>query len=116
MLTSACACVFVCAHCCSNARNMIVHDSLYNYIYVDCLNHLHLPQGVCFFLTFFISAVVHEYIISLALKFFYPVLLVMFLGFGVFFVYLTRFLGTSGRAWNIFFWSVKNECRSVSGT
>lgn len=95
---------------------MIVHDSLYNYIYVDCLNHLHLPQGVCFFLTFFISAVVHEYIISLALKFFYPVLLVMFLGFGVFFVYLTRFLGTSGRAWNIFFWSVENECRSVSGT
>jgi sterol O-acyltransferase len=58
---------------------MIVHDSLYNYIYVD-LRRLGLPQGACFFVTFLVSALVHEYIISLSLKFFYPVLLFMFLG------------------------------------
>jgi hypothetical protein len=42
-----------------------------------------VPTGVGFFLTFFVSAVVHEYIICVALQFFYPVLLVMFLCFGV---------------------------------
>lgn len=84
--------------------NMIVHDSLYNYIYVD-LKKLGVPPGVCFFLTFMLSAIVHEYIIAVAMQFFYPVLLVMFLFFGVAFVYLTRFVGTSGRAWNIFFWT-----------
>lgn len=31
---------------------------------------------------FFISSVVHEYILSFAFRFFYPVLLVMFGGFG----------------------------------
>jgi hypothetical protein len=58
---------------------MIVHDHLYNYIYLDLLR-LGVPRGICFFATFAISAVVHEYIIALSLKFFYPVLLVMFLG------------------------------------
>ena len=75
---------------------MIVHDSLYNYFFVD-LRRLGVPHGACFFLTFLVSAV--------ALGFFYPVLLVMFLGFGVAFVYLTQALGTTGRWWNIFFWS-----------
>lgn len=59
--------------------NMIVHDSLYNYVYVD-LYRLGVPQGICFFLTFLVSAVVHEYIITMSLKFFYPVLFIMFLG------------------------------------
>lgn len=58
---------------------MIVHDHLYNYIYVD-LKKIGVPQGMCFFLTFLISAIVHEYIIALTLKFFYPVLMLMFLG------------------------------------
>lgn len=83
---------------------MIVHDHLYNYLYVD-LRRLGVPQGVCFFLTFLVSALVHEYIIALSLKFFYPVLLVMFLFFGVGFVFLTKHLGTTGRWWNIFFWA-----------
>lgn len=34
------------------------------------------------FTVFFVSAVVHEYIIALALGFFYPVLLLMFGGVG----------------------------------
>lgn len=59
--------------------NIIVHDSLYQYLYVD-LVRLGVSKGWCFFLTFLVSAVVHEYIISMCLRFFYPVLLVMFLG------------------------------------
>lgn len=90
---------------------MIVHDSLYNYIYVD-LRRLGVPQGVCFFLTFLISALVHEYIIALSLKFFYPVLLVMFLFFGVGFVFLTKHCATTGKAWNIFFCSLTRDSAS----
>jgi sterol O-acyltransferase len=59
--------------------NLLVHDSLYNYIYVD-LRRFGCPQGICFFLTFLVSAIVHEYIISVAMGFFYPVLLIMFIG------------------------------------
>eukprot|EP00696_Hemimastix_kukwesjijk_P011922 gnl/Hemi2/2494_TR879_c0_g15_i1.p1 gnl/Hemi2/2494_TR879_c0_g15~~gnl/Hemi2/2494_TR879_c0_g15_i1.p1 ORF type:complete len:119 (-),score=20.20 gnl/Hemi2/2494_TR879_c0_g15_i1:131-487(-) len=52
--------------------------------------------------TFAMSAIVHEYIICLTLSFVYPVLFVMFGGFGVLFVYFTR-KGKS-RVWNLFFW------------
>jgi hypothetical protein len=53
--------------------------------------------------TFGFSALVHEFIIAWGLGFFYPVLLVMFLGFGVTFIYVTRIF-RGHVLWNIFFW------------
>ncbi len=39
---------------------------------------------------FSFSAIMHEYAVACALGFFYPILLFMFGGVGVFFIYLTR--------------------------
>ena len=42
------------------------------------------------FMVFFISAVVHEWVLICAFGFFFPVLFLMFGGVGVFFVFLTK--------------------------
>jgi len=82
--------------------NIVVHDWLYAYLYLDVMQLGYSPT-VGMFTVFFVSAIVHEYIITLAFGFFYPVLLVMFGGFGVFFVFLTKFRKGS-RFWNVFMW------------
>ena len=56
-------------------------------------------------LVFFVSAVIHEYIIAFAMKFFYPILLIMFGGAGVCLVPLTRIWVRSSGA-NTFFWAM----------
>jgi sterol O-acyltransferase len=67
--------------------NVIVHDWLYEYIYRDvyALGWRPFSLGRRFLPTcavFFVSALFHEYILSFAFRFIYPVLLVMFGGFG----------------------------------
>lgn len=87
--------------------NCVVHDWLYEYVYRDivtwqrkygknCAKLRCLPMLV----VFFISSVVHEYILAFAFKFFYPVLLVMFGGFGVAFM----FVNSKARQFNVFLW------------
>lgn len=87
--------------------NCVVHDWLYEYVYRDivfwqrqqgdgCSRLRCLPMLV----VFFISSVVHEYILAFAFRFFYPVLLVMFGGFGVAFM----FVNSKARQFNIFLW------------
>ncbi|KAA0203849.1 hypothetical protein HAZT_HAZT000713 [Hyalella azteca] len=49
---------------------------------------------------FLISSVVHEYILAFAFRFFYPVLLLMFGGFGV----VLMFIKTRARQFNVFLW------------
>ena len=68
--------------------NIIVHDWLYYFIYVDTcrffkcgLKNTFMPK----MLTFLISAVIHELIITYALGFFYPILFILFTGPGMFF-------------------------------
>lgn len=81
--------------------NIVVHDWLYTYVYKDF--HMLLGpkyRGFSMGLVFLISAVTHEYIIVMALKFFYPVLFVMFMGAGFAFM----FVKGSSRGWNIFLW------------
>ncbi|KAG7163180.1 Sterol O-acyltransferase 1-like [Homarus americanus] len=87
--------------------NCVVHDWLYEYVYRDIVAWQR-KQGEgcarlrCFpmLVVFFISSVVHEYILAFAFKFFYPVLLVMFGGFGVAFM----FVNSKARQFNIFLW------------
>ncbi|XP_004342463.2 cholesterol acyltransferase [Capsaspora owczarzaki ATCC 30864] len=87
--------------------NMVVHDWLFQYIYVDTYRLTQHRLGksaklASMFTVFIISAIVHEHILALALGFFYPVLLVMFGGVGVFFIFLTR--NVRAGFWNFFMW------------
>ncbi|XP_064613550.1 sterol O-acyltransferase 1-like isoform X2 [Liolophura sinensis] len=83
--------------------NVVVHDWLYSYIYKD-FYYLFGPRyrALAMGMVFFISAVFHEFILSVSMGFFYPVLYVMFAGAGFGFIFLTD-KGVS-RSWNVFLW------------
>lgn len=83
--------------------NIVVHDWLYTYIYKDLYKLTGSKKMGPMFIVFLLSALVHEYILTFAFRFFYPVLLFLFGGFGVFFVFLTN-KGKS-RSWNVFMWT-----------
>lgn len=83
--------------------NCVVHDWLYEYVYRE----LHTDKSpsrvqryLPLLLVFLISSVVHEYILAIAFRFFYPVLLLMFGGFGV----VLMFIKTRARQFNVFLW------------
>ncbi|EDV27251.1 uncharacterized protein TRIADDRAFT_22890, partial [Trichoplax adhaerens] len=84
--------------------NVVVHDWLYAYIYKDVLMYgdRRNRSTLAMLMVFFVSALFHEYIISVCLGFFYPILFVIFGGFGVLFIPLTQRKSTRG--WNIFIW------------
>ncbi|XP_053373977.1 sterol O-acyltransferase 1-like [Mercenaria mercenaria] len=81
--------------------NIVVHDWLYTYVYKD-LSKLLGPKyrSICMACVFLLSAIVHEYVMVMALGFFYPVLFVMFMGAGFGFI----FVKGTGRSWNVFLW------------
>ncbi|XP_064647331.1 sterol O-acyltransferase 1-like isoform X2 [Lineus longissimus] len=83
--------------------NVVVHDWLYTYVYKDfywCCGKSSRPAAMA--IVFLLSAVVHEYILSVSFGFFYPVLFILFAGAGFGFVFLNdrRFK----RSGNIFMW------------
>ncbi|XP_076042445.1 sterol O-acyltransferase 1 isoform X2 [Oratosquilla oratoria] len=87
--------------------NCVVHDWLYEYVYKEVAEWQDLQSNSCsrgrwlpMMVVFFISSIVHEYILALAFRFFYPVLLVMFGGFGVGFM----FVNSKERKFNVFLW------------
>lgn len=82
--------------------NVVVHDWLYTYIYKDINRFFPRARLVSIVAVFMVSAIVHEYIITFALGFFYPVLFVLFGGFGVWFVFLTD--KRKAPVWNVFMW------------
>ncbi|XP_069110703.1 sterol O-acyltransferase 1-like isoform X2 [Argopecten irradians] len=83
--------------------NIVVHDWLYTYIYKDCTKLMGPKNRAgAMALVFLISAVVHEYILTICFSFFYPVLFVMFMGAGFSFMFVTD-KGVS-RSWNVFLW------------
>ena len=66
--------------------NIVVHDWLYYYVYVDLRRFSVFFRKYRFLaqlMTFFISAVIHEVIVCLALGFFYPILFILFTGPGI---------------------------------
>ncbi|XP_071439772.1 sterol O-acyltransferase 1 [Hetaerina americana] len=89
--------------------NVVVHDWLYTYVYKDVTEMLsHIGGGrvsknrvIPQLMVFGVSALFHEYIITFCLRSFYPVLLIVFGGFGVMLVFLTKYEGAGG---NIFMW------------
>lgn len=85
--------------------NVVVHDWLYYYIYKDLLwffSKRFKPAAVL--AVFTLSAIVHEYALAVCLSYFYPVLFVLFLFFGMAFNFIVN--DTRKRPiWNIMMWA-----------
>ncbi|CAF4898324.1 unnamed protein product, partial [Rotaria magnacalcarata] len=85
--------------------NIVVHDWLYTYVYRDCHKLLGVKYRlVSMYAVIFLSACVHEYIISLTFGYFYPILFVQFavLGFISMLILPQR---TQNYAFNVFIWA-----------
>jgi len=85
--------------------NFVVHNFIHRHVFTE-LVLLHYSKQTAMWMTFFISAIIHEYVIAVSLGFYKPILLLMFLIPGVLFIYLTKMFGRGSRAWNIFMWSM----------
>lgn len=84
--------------------NIVVHDWLYAYIYQD-IYRLFKNRQVATTAVFFLSAVVHEYVLMFAFRFVYPVLLFIFGAVGFSFVFLKPNKRENvSQVWNVFMW------------
>jgi sterol O-acyltransferase len=85
--------------------NIVVHDWLFAYVYQDILRFTKGKSSklFCFFAVFMISALVHELVLAISMRFFYPILLIMFGGPGVVYTFFSR---KEVRALNVFVWSM----------
>ncbi|XP_044851062.1 sterol O-acyltransferase 2 [Mauremys mutica] len=85
--------------------NVVVHDWLYYYVYQDLFWLFRGRSRVAAMLSVFImSAIVHEYVITLCFGFFYPVMFTLFAIFGVIFNFLLNDK-RKGPIWNIIMWT-----------
>uniref|UniRef100_A0A667IGK2 O-acyltransferase n=1 Tax=Lynx canadensis TaxID=61383 RepID=A0A667IGK2_LYNCA len=85
--------------------NVVVHDWLYYYAYKDFLWFFTKRfKWAAMLAVFAVSAVVHEYALAVCLNFFYPVLFVLFMFFGMAF----NFIVNDSRKrpfWNVMVWT-----------
>lgn len=68
--------------------NVVVHDWLYTYVYKDLYERVSVSKKVAAVAVFTISALIHEYILAFSFRFFYPVMFVLFEGFGLLMMFL----------------------------
>jgi len=85
--------------------NYVVHNFIHRHIFTELLM-LGFSKTVSMWVTFILSAIIHEYIIAASLGFWKPIMLLMFLFPGVLFVYFTRLFGKGSRGWNVFMWAM----------
>ncbi|KAJ7384193.1 Sterol O-acyltransferase 1 [Desmophyllum pertusum] len=84
--------------------NVVVHDWLYAYIYKDIVKYVKSRQ-LATVSVFILSAIVHEYVLMFAFRFFFPILLIMFGAVGLSFVFLKpKKHENVSQAWNVFMW------------
>nr|XP_020468590.1 sterol O-acyltransferase 1 isoform X2 [Monopterus albus] len=84
--------------------NTVVHDWLYYYVYQDFLLMSRKRfKPAAMLLVFTMSAVAHEYILTLCLGFFYPVIFCLYMGIGIMFNFIIHD-GRKGPIWNIILW------------
>ncbi|XP_063808158.1 sterol O-acyltransferase 2 [Pseudophryne corroboree] len=85
--------------------NVVVHDWLYNYVYQDLLwvFNQRCRAGVML-AVFLISASVHEYVFTVSLGYFYPVMFCLFAIFGVLFNFTMDDKWTNP-VWNVIVWT-----------
>ncbi|OCT95913.1 hypothetical protein XELAEV_18013602mg [Xenopus laevis] len=85
--------------------NVVVHDWLYYYVYRDLLSLCKQWYRAGVMLTvFLISASVHEYVFTLSLRYFYPVMFCFFAIFGVLFNFMINDKRKSP-VWNVMVWT-----------
>ncbi|OUC43534.1 MBOAT family protein [Trichinella nativa] len=85
--------------------NIIVHDWLYTYVYQDMQPLFgDSYRTAAMTVVFLLSAVVHEYIITLTLRFFYPVLFIQFFLCAGPIGIMRLMRSTNTRAWNVCLW------------
>ncbi|XP_007935819.1 sterol O-acyltransferase 1 [Orycteropus afer afer] len=84
--------------------NVVVHDWLYYYAYKDFLWFFTKRfKSAAMLAVFAVSAIVHEYALALCLSFFYPVLFVLFMFFGMAFNFIVND-SRKGPIWNVMMW------------
>ncbi|KAE8610488.1 hypothetical protein XENTR_v10012146 [Xenopus tropicalis] len=85
--------------------NVVVHDWLYYYAYRDFLwifgRRFKSAAMLC---VFTVSAVVHEYALGICFGFFYPVLFILFMCFGMLFNFILHDR-RKGPIWNVIMWT-----------
>ncbi|XP_055931626.1 sterol O-acyltransferase 1-like [Argiope bruennichi] len=81
--------------------NILVHDWLYFYIYCDMYAILK-SRTVAMLSVFLLSAIVHEYIVAVSLRFIFPPLFTLFYIAGIIFIFMTR--RRTSNFWNFFLW------------
>ncbi|XP_069088203.1 sterol O-acyltransferase 1 [Pleurodeles waltl] len=85
--------------------NVVVHDWLYNYVYRDFLHFTGKRFKVAAMLSVFtVSAIVHEYVLAICFGFFYPVLFILFMCFGMLFNFILHDR-RKGPIWNVVMWT-----------
>ncbi|XP_072504626.1 sterol O-acyltransferase 1 [Notamacropus eugenii] len=85
--------------------NVVVHDWLYYYAYKDFLWFFSRRFKTAAMVSVFaVSAVVHEYTLALSLSFFYPVLFVLFMFFGMIFNFVAND-SRKGPIGNVLMWT-----------
>ncbi len=55
--------------------NKVVHEFLYRHVYVECIKRYNMSKNMARFCTFFFSAALHEYCLSMIFKMIRPILL-----------------------------------------
>ena len=65
--------------------NIVVHEFLFYYAYGDTVRFSKgkYGRGAGMFITFAVSAIIHEVILSFVIGYFYPILLIIFTGPGI---------------------------------
>ncbi|XP_069823835.1 sterol O-acyltransferase 1 isoform X1 [Dendropsophus ebraccatus] len=85
--------------------NVVVHDWLYYYAYRDFLWFFGKRLKAAAMLSvFMVSAVVHEYALGICFGFFYPVMFILFMGFGMIFNFILHDR-RKGPIWNVIMWT-----------
>ncbi|XP_021121011.1 sterol O-acyltransferase 1 isoform X1 [Heterocephalus glaber] len=85
--------------------NVVVHDWLYYYAYKDFLWFFSKRfKAAAMLAVFTLSAVVHEYALAVCLSYFYPVLFVLFMFFGMAFNFIVND-SWKRPVWNIMMWA-----------
>ncbi|KAG8436785.1 hypothetical protein GDO86_007750 [Hymenochirus boettgeri] len=85
--------------------NVVVHDWLYYYAYRDFLWFFGRKFKAAAMLSVFtVSAVVHEYALAICFGFFYPVLFILFMCFGMLFNFILHDR-RKGPIWNVIMWT-----------
>nr|XP_033772266.1 sterol O-acyltransferase 1 isoform X1 [Geotrypetes seraphini]XP_033772267.1 sterol O-acyltransferase 1 isoform X1 [Geotrypetes seraphini] len=85
--------------------NVVVHDWLYYYTYKDFILIFGKRfKAAAMLYVFTVSAVVHEYALAICFGFFYPVMFILFMGFGMLFNFILHDR-RKGPIWNVTMWT-----------